>query len=122
MRPLVYARVSLDADGRARSVTEQEEASRAWAAREGWDITTVISETGSASRYANSTRGRKKWEQVTTAVASGDYDILLTWEASRATRDLQVYAALRELCAKHAVKWGYSGTVYDLAVRGDRFR
>jgi hypothetical protein len=59
---------------------------------------------------------------VTAAVESGSYDILLTWEASRATRDLTVYAALRDLCARAGVLWGYSGTVYDLNARADRFR
>ena len=121
MRALIYARVSLDlAEG--RSVAEQEGECRAWADREGWQVTRVITETGSASRYARSTHARTKWPEVTTAIASGDYDILLTWEHSRATRQLDEYAQLRALCAAHAVLWGYSGAVYDLTQRSDRFR
>lgn len=122
MRALVYCRVSLDAKGEGRSVSEQEKECRTWAAREGWDVVDVISETGSASRYAKSTKARTRWADVTDVVSSGNVDILLTWEASRATRELGAYADLRDLCAKHSVLWGYSGTVYDLANRSDRFR
>lgn len=122
MRALVYCRVSLDQRGDSRSVTEQEQESRAWADREGWTVTKVISETGSASRFARSTHARSKWPDVVAEIQSGNYDILLTWEASRATRDLAVYADLRDLCAAAGVLWGYSGTVYDLQARSDRFR
>lgn len=121
MRALIYARVSLDlAEG--RSVAEQETECRAWADREGWHVAAVITETGSASRYARSTHARTKWPELVHALATGDYDILLTWEHSRATRQLDEYAQLRTLCARHGVLWGYSGTVYDLTQRDARFR
>lgn len=122
MRCLIYARVSLDPRADARSTQEQEAECRAWAAREGWSVTHVITETGSASRYARSTRARTQWDTVTQELATGHYDALLTWEASRATRDLTAYAALRDLCATHRVAWGYSGTLYDLTTRDHRFR
>lgn len=122
MRALIYARVSLDPRGQGRSVTEQENECRTWADREGWTITTVITETGSASRYARSTTARKRWPEVTQAIATGNHDILLAWESSRTTRDLTDYTALRDLCATHNVLLGYSGTVYDLTNRTDRFR
>lgn len=122
MRCLIYARVSKDQRGESRSVTEQENECRTWAAHNGWTIEHVIAETGSASRYAKSTGARSRWTEVTTALAAGNYDALLTWESSRATRDLADYAALRDLCAKHHVRWGYSGTLYDLGDRTDRFR
>ena len=122
MRCLIYARVSLDPRGQGRSVTEQETECRAWAAREQWTVTTVITETGSASRFAKSTGARSRWAEVTEHLQSGQVDALLVWEASRATRDLSVYTALRDLCAQTGVKYGYSGTLYDLADRSDRFR
>lgn len=121
MRALIYARVSLDPRGQGRSVGEQEHECRAWAAREGWDVVDVITETGSASSFARGARARTRWDELTTRLA-GDVDVLLTWEASRATRQLAEYLELRELCARHGVQWGYSGTLYDLASRGDRFR
>lgn len=120
LRALLYARVSHDVSGRGRSVDEQVAECQAWADREGWDVFQVVEETGSASRYAR--RPRERWEDVVTAVESGACDVLLTWESSRATRDLAVYAMLRDLCARHSVLWGYSGTLYDLSRREDRFR
>ena len=56
------------------------------------------------------------------AVAAGGLDVLVTWEASRAQRDLDAYLELRRLCAASGVRWAYSGTVYDLAHGSDRFR
>lgn len=122
MRALVYARVSLDPQGQGRSIEEQLAECRQWADREGWTVSEEITETGSASRYARSTRARTQWARLTEAVASGGHDILLTWEASRATRQLTEYAHLAELCAAHRVLWGYSGTVYDLTTRDGRLR
>lgn len=122
MRTLIYARVSQDPRGEGRSVTEQEQECRAWADREGWDVVQVIAETGSASRFARSTGARSRWAEVTTALTAGGVDALLVWEASRATRDLTAYTALRDLCAAAGVRLGYSGTLYDLTDRSDRFR
>lgn len=103
-------------------MSEQEAECRAWAEREGWDVVEVIEETGSASRFGRSTSARQRWAEVTALVRSGRVDILLTWEHSRATRQLEEYAELRNLCAKHGVLWGYTGTVYDLTQREARFR
>lgn len=120
MRVLIYARVSIDREG--RSLDEQEAECREWANREGWPVTHVIRESGSASRYARSTGARSRWDELTALISSGDVDGLLTWEASRATRQLSEYAALADLCAAHGVRWGYSGTLHDLTTRDARFR
>lgn len=120
MRALIYARVSIDRQG--RSLTEQEAECREWATREGWDVVDVITEAGSASRYARSTGSRQRWDDLTAAISSGRIDLLLTWEASRATRQLSEYAVMADLCAEHGVLYGYSGTVHDLTTRDARFR
>jgi site-specific DNA recombinase len=120
MRALIYARVSYDPEGRARSVKEQEDECRTWARREGWDVVNVVRETGSASRYAD--RARSQWPKVVAAVESKQVDLLLTWEFSRATRDLSVYTALRDACARAGVVWGYGGVLHDLNTREARFR
>lgn len=122
MRAAVYARVSHDPKGLGRSVTEQVAECRAWAEQEGWDVVEEISETGSASRYARSSKARQRWSEVVELVASGRIDILLTWEHSRANRTLEEYTDLRNLCATHGVLWGYTGAVYDLTKRDARFR
>jgi site-specific DNA recombinase len=120
MNVLVYARVSHDSTGRGRSVTEQEAEAREWATREGWTVARVVTETGSASRYAH--RQREGWVEVMKAIRTREVDAVLVWEASRATRDLGAYTELREACSKHGVKLGYDGTLYDLRKRDARLR
>lgn len=117
---ILYARVSHTDTGSARSVTDQLAELRAWAAREGWTVIREYAEQGSASRYA--TRERPEWGAVMQAVGRREADALLTWEASRATRDLADYAALRDACAAAGMSWGYSGTLHDLTDRSARFR
>jgi DNA invertase Pin-like site-specific DNA recombinase len=124
LRTLVYLRKSTAdprARGDSRSVTEQRAEVTAWAAREGWVIVGEEVDDGvSASRHG---RGQRTgWEAVKTRLAAGGIDLLCTWEASRAQRDLAAYAELRTLCAALGVRWAYSGQVYDLSERGDRFR
>lgn len=120
MRCLIYARVSRDESGLGRSVEEQEQELRAWAGREGWTVVDVVSETASASRFARSERAA--WARVMKAIESGAIDAVLTWEASRAQRDLAAYSALRDACLTHGVLWGYSGRLYDFTDRDARFR
>ncbi|MFQ6170407.1 recombinase family protein [Oryzobacter sp. R7] len=122
MRAGVYARVSEDQRGEGRSVAEQVAECRAWADREGWTVVDVIEETGSASRFARGARARARWDDVVALVRSGSIDVLLTWEHSRATRQLSEYSDLAAVCSAAGVLWGYSGTVYDLTKREDRFR
>ena len=117
---LIYARVSQDRR-HGRSVAEQEAECRAWAGREGWRVVDVIVDNDrSASQYPR--RTRDGWARVKVAVAAGGLDVLVTWEASRAQRDLDAYLELRRLCAASGVRWAYSGTVYDMSNRVDRFR
>ena len=121
MRALIYARVSSDPRGRGRSVDEQVDESVAWAEREGWDVVeTVRDENRSASKRAK--RAREGWARVHDVLVGGAVDVLVTWEASRAQRDLDAYLELRQLCVDHGVRWAYSGAVYDLSDRTDRFR
>lgn len=120
MQVLIYARVSHDDTGRARSVDEQIADCQEWAFREGWDVAHVVRELGSASRYAK--RKRPEWALVLELIDSGTIDAVLTWEASRAQRDLTAYSELRDKCVVAGVKWGYSGRLYDFADRDSRFR
>jgi len=103
-----------------RSVEEQVVECTAWAEREGWQVVRVVRETASASRYARVER--RYWNQVVSTVTEGEIDALLTWESSRATRDLDAYAELRKACVAAGVMWGYSGRMHDLTDRDSRFR
>lgn len=120
MKVLIYARVSRDPRGQGRSVDQQVSEAVEWAAREGWTVVKTVTETGSASRYASKNRAR--WEEVLAAIRGREVEAVLTWEASRATRDLTAYANLRDACCEHGVRWGYSGYLHDLTDRESRFR
>jgi site-specific DNA recombinase len=120
LRAVIYARVSSDPNERGRSVSEQEAECRAVCEREGWQVVAVYSDNDrSASRYA--TKARPEYKRVIAAVDAGDADVLVTWEASRAQRDLAAYASLRDLCERRGVLLSYSGRTYDMTDADDRF-
>ena len=117
---LIYARVSQDSQGLARSVTEQETECRAECARRGWVVASVVTENDrSASKYAK--RTRPEWERVKRELANGGVGVLVTWEASRSGRDLAEYVRLRDLCVSANVLLSYSGRVLDLSTSTDAF-
>ena len=121
MEALIYTRVSRDPKQRGRSVAEQEAECRRLCEREGWRVLDVLSDNGrSASRYAK--RGRPAWDEVKHRVASGGVDVLVTWEASRSSRDLAEFVDLRDLCRAHGVLLNYSGRSLDLDDTRDSFQ
>lgn len=118
MRAAIYTRVSQDRSGAAKSVASQEQECRELCDRNGWDLVKVYTDNDrSASRYAS--KGRPEFERLLQDLTN--YDVLVTWEASRATRDLEVYVTLRAACREAKVKWAYSGKVYDFARTDDSF-
>lgn len=120
MRAIVYTRVSSDPHGIGRSVEDQETECRHVCEREGWKLVRVLVDNDrSASRHARKTR--PAYAQLMTAVADGDCDVVVTWEASRAQRDLDAYLKLRAACEKSGVLWSYSGRTYDFGRSDDRF-
>lgn len=120
MRACIYTRVSNDPHQLGRSVSEQEAECRALCEKSGWEVVQVFSDTDrSASRYAK--RQRPAYKKVRDFVAAGECDVLVTWECSRAQRDLEDYVQLRELCRRTGVMWSYSGRTYDLSRTDDRF-
>ena len=119
-KALIYTRVSQDRIGQARSVAEQEAECRAECARRGWQVIQVVTENDrSASRYAK--RRRPEWERVKRYLAEGAADVLVTWEASRAGRDMSEFVKLRDLCVTAGVKLSYSGRVLDMSNSTDAF-
>lgn len=120
MRALIYTRVSHDPKKKGRSVAEQKADCLALCDREGWDVVEVVTENDrSASRYAK--KARPEWSKVKKKIANGGADVLVTWEASRAQRDLAAYVELRDLCRSSGVLWSYSGKTYDLDDVNDAF-
>lgn len=97
---------------------EQEVECRAVCEREGWQVSEVLTDNDiGASRYSG--KKRPAYRQLETVLQSGD--VLVTWEASRAQRDLKAYVELRDLCAERGVLWSYSGRTFDLTRGDDRF-
>ena len=56
----------------------------------------------SASRFA--TRARENWHHVLEAVKARRFDVLVLWETSRASRDLEEWAPLLAECRRTGVK------------------
>lgn len=118
MRAIIYTRVSSDAAGQGRSVAEQEVECRAICVREGWDVGEVLTDNDiGASRHSR--KDRPAYQRLKEILRSGD--VLVTWEASRAQRDLAAYVRLRDLCTGLGVRWSYGGTTYDLSTGDGRF-
>lgn len=117
-RALIYTRVSSDNTGHGRSVAEQEAECRSTCEHNGWEVAHVFTDNDrGASRWSRVER--PEYRRLASTLQPGD--VLVTWEASRAQRDLAAYVELRDLCAKLGVLWCYSGRVYDLSKGDDRF-
>lgn len=118
MRAAIYTRVSQDRNGRGRSVEEQEAVCRDLCEQNMWEIVGHYTDNDrSASRYAR--KGRPDFERLMSELEQ--VDVIVTWEASRATRDLNVYTKMRDACRKAGVKWAYNGRVYDFERADDSF-
>lgn len=122
MRAAIYTRVSHDPAGQRRSVNEQEVECRAEVADKGWDLIEPVycDDDRGASRYS---RGeRPQWDQLLLDLRAGGIDVLVTWESSRAQRDLEVYTNLRRICRETGTLWHYDGHTYDLSNDDDAYR
>ena len=118
MQAIIYCRVSSDTAGQGRSVGEQEKECRAFCEREHFEVVDVLVDNDKgASRHSR--KERPEYARLPDVLEPGM--VLVTWEASRAQRDLSVYTKLRDLCAAMNVKWAYSGTIYDLNTGDGRF-
>jgi site-specific DNA recombinase len=119
MEAVIYTRVSSDRSGRARSVTEQEADCRAVCEREDWAVRDVLVDNDAgASRWSR--KDRPAYRQLAALLRGGGVGVLVTWEASRAQRDLSAYVQLRDLCAEQKVLWSYGGRTYDFDRYDDR--
>lgn len=118
-RAIIYTRVSKDSAGTGRSVAEQEAECRAVCAREGWEVGDEVLQDNDIGASRWSGKDRPAYRRLAEVLRPGD--VLVTWEASRAQRDLRAYAELRDLCAALGVLWNYKGRTHDLNVGADRF-
>lgn len=121
LRAILYGRNSYDRSKRGLSIDDQFAEMRTAAALEQWEIVDEFRDVGlSATRHAR--KARDDYAAMIEAVRVGKADVLMTWESSRAQRDLGVYVALRDLCHDTETLWWYNGDLYDLTKRRDRNR
>lgn len=121
LRVLIYARVSEDKSGVGRSPEEQETDLLRRVTVEQWRHVGTIKESDrSASRYAK--RERERWRDVLQAISAGGVDVLLVWEVSRLTRDMEEFVQFSKLCRKTGTRLAYNGRLYDLEDPDDEFQ
>jgi site-specific DNA recombinase len=116
LRAIIYTRKSTVSDG--KSTGDQECECRHWCETQHIPVERVICDEGiSASRYGK--KPRDGWTELKALLQPGH--ILVAWEASRATRDVGEWVAIRNLCAERKVPFAYNGRVLDLTTGDDRF-
>lgn len=115
----LYGRASRDPKKKGRSVADQMAENRALCELHGWPVAAEFKDLDrSASRHAK--KSRDEFEAMIAGIEAGHCRILVTWEASRFSRDLDIYVRLRSVCMTAGVLWCYNGTVYDLSKGEDR--
>ena len=98
----IYDRVSKDAKRRSRSVEQQETENRAACDAHGWPVAGVYTDNDrSASRFA--AKARPDWLRLVADLDAGRFHVLVMWEPSRGSRDLEVWAALLRVCRERGV-------------------
>lgn len=124
LEAVICARVSDDRDGRSRSTKQQVGKGKQWCARNNIPVAKVVVEDDiGASRYSR--KKRTAYEQVLAEdlkPRGGKRRILVSWESSRAQRDLAVYVRLRKVCEDNGALWCYNDRVYDMSDPDDRRR
>lgn len=125
-RPTVgreYLRVSRDRSGREKSNDEQHDDNVAAAPSLGIDtLGGPYRDIGSASRHAR--KKRDEFPQLLDDLTSGCFgaDVLVLWESSRGSREVEEWAVLLKRCEKAGVKIAVTthGRCYDPANPRDR--
>jgi len=119
-RAIIYTRVSTDPKAKGRSVAEQEAECRAICADEGWTVVEPVLTDNNRSARRFATKARPAYAALLAAISAGECDVVVTWEASRAQRDLSAYAEMREALRANAVLWSYGGQTYNMTEARDR--
>lgn len=115
-RAAVYGRES---QGKAASIADQVTLANEAAHEHGWTVVGEYDDGQSASRFARN--GRPGWERLSDDLAAGRFDVVVLWEASRASRRLGEWAALLDACRDHGVRLHLVGDdrTYDPAKASD---
>ncbi|WP_081871889.1 recombinase family protein [Nocardia otitidiscaviarum] len=116
LRAVIYARVSKPGE---KSVADQEKVGRRDLTEQGYVVVEVFSDKLSASRYRR-VQERPGFIRMQEFIRAGNADLLWTFAANRAHRDLDDYVPLRRLCIETNTPWRYGGRTYDLSKSADR--
>lgn len=119
-RVALYGRVSKDVP-RSRSVDDQLGDGRAWVERVGATNAGEYRDDGIGAS-AHSKGVREDWTRLLADLAAGRFDLLWTWEISRATRERGVWAALVGVCVERGILLAERDRVYDPADPDDAFQ
>lgn len=112
-RGILYGRASRDPRGGGTSVTKQLERGRDFAERDGVKVVAEIRDDNrSASRGS---RERAGFVEVRRLIESAKADLLILWEVSRSSRDLEEFMGLVNACSDNGIEIAVSGTRYDPA-------
>lgn len=117
---LLYGRASQDRHKLMRSIGDQIEECRGWCSPLGWRVAKVITDADrSASQWRR--KEREGWEEAIELIKSGRYGAFVTWEPSRAGRDMEIFVQLRAACQEAGVLYLTHGRVYDFSRSDDSF-
>lgn len=117
---MLYGRVSVDRSG-GKSVNDQLDWLRAWAEREGHQVVAEYRDDGiSASRYSRK-RERPGWQHVMDDIDTGHGNAVAVWEASRASRERRIWAALLAALEERGGYFCEGGRVHDPSDPDDGF-
>ena len=110
-RGVIYGRASRDPKGGGTSVTKQLQRGRDYAAGQAIDVIAEIRDDNkSASRGS---RERPGFAEVRGLIERGAVDVLILWEVSRSSRDLEEFMRLVNACSDNHLEIAVSGTRYD---------
>ncbi|WP_407345784.1 recombinase family protein [Pengzhenrongella phosphoraccumulans] len=108
---MLYGRASRDPRGGGTSVTKQLERGRDFASRENLEVIAEIRDDNrSASRGSGERAG---FAEVRALVERGAANLLVLWEVSRSSRDLEEFMRLVNACSDSGLQIAVSGTRYD---------
>src|SRR5258707_8143462 len=101
VRAGLLARVSnKGSNGTDRSIDQQNQANRDACDRRAWTIAAEYADLESASRFAGPKGGanREDYKRALADVKAGLLDILVMWEPSRGSRELENWSHLLNAC------------------------
>jgi DNA invertase Pin-like site-specific DNA recombinase len=119
LRAAIYGRASSDPRKRGRSVKDQFADCEAECADRGWTIHDHY-EDRDRSASSRAKKVREDYERLIHEAEAGLFDVIVYAERSRASRNLEVSLALRNLCEKTGILLCYDGRIYDMRVPADK--